>query len=113
MPGGGHGGHIVEHMAFRLLHRPKIGRHLLRLHDHLPQKHHPRAHNLTDHPHHAHYGMYLLQVPAGGAQFLPDIGHGVNAHNVYAPVGQIEKIVHHLVEYPGISVVQIPLIGVK
>ena len=113
MPGGGHGGHIVEHMAFRLLHRSEIRHHFLRLHDHLPQQQNTRTDDLSNHAHHAHDGMYLREIPTAGAQLFPDIGHGVNADNVDSPVSQVQKIVHHFIEYPGIFVIQIPLVRVK
>ena len=112
-PGSGHGGHIVEHMALRLLHCAEIGSHLFWLHDHFSQEHDPRAHDLADHAHHADNGVDLGQVPAIGPQLLPDIGHCVDADDVHALVGQVEEIVHHLIEYPGVAVVQIPLVGVK
>ena len=38
MPCGSHCRHIVEHMAFRFLHRTEIGHYLLRLHHHFTQK---------------------------------------------------------------------------
>ena len=113
VPDAGHGGHIVEHMALRLLHGSEVGGHLLRLHHHLAKKQHAGADNLPDHAHHPHNGVHLGQIAAAGPQLLPYIGHRVDADHIDAPIGQEEEIVHHLIEYHGIFVIQIPLVGVK
>ena len=60
MPGGGHGGDIIQHMALRLLHRTEIRHHLLRLHHHFSQQQNSGADNLGNHTHHTHNRMYLL-----------------------------------------------------
>ena len=46
MPGGCHGGDIIQHMAFRLFQGSEIGNHLLRLHHHLPQEKNTGAYDL-------------------------------------------------------------------
>ncbi len=113
VPGGRHGSHIIEHMTFRLLHSTKIWHHLLRLHDDLTQKQHTRTYDLTDHAHHTHDGMYLLQIPALRPQLLPDIRNRIDPDDIHPLTGQIQEVVHHLIEHPGITVIQIPLIGIK
>ena len=100
-------------MALRLFQRTEIRHHLLRLHNNLPQQQNTGANDLADNTHHADDRVHLRQVPALGIQLLPDIRNRINAHNINAPVGKIEEIVHHFVEYPGIFIVQIPLIRVK
>ena len=57
--------------------------------------------------------MYLGQVAAGGAQFLPDVGHRVQPDDINAPVGQVEQVFRHVVEHHGVGVVQVPLVGVE
>ena len=113
MPGRRHGRHIVEHVALRLLHRAEIRRHLVRLHYNLAKEHDARADDLADHAHHADDRVHLGQVPAVRSQFLPDIGNCINADDVHALVGQVEEIIHHLIEHPRVAVVQIPLIGIE
>ena len=113
MPGGSHGGHVVEHMALRLFRGAEIGHHLLRLHHHFAQKQNAGTDDLPDHPHHSHDGVHLLQIPALGPQFLPNVRNCINADNINAPVGQVQEIGHHFIEHPGIAVVQVPLVGVE
>ena len=57
--------------------------------------------------------MYSGEVPAVCSQLLPDIRNCVDADNVNSRICEEQEIVHHLIKYPGISVIQIPLIGVK
>ena len=105
MPCGGHRGYIVEHMAFRLLHRSEIRNHLFRLHDHFSQKQHAGTDDLADNTHHTHDRMYLLQVTAGRIQLFPDIRHRVDADDIDPPVGQIKEIIHHIIKHSGIPVI--------
>src|SRR5699024_8752787 len=113
VPGGAHGGHIVQKVALGFVYRAEVGDHLDRLHDHFAQQDDAGADDLADHPHHPHDGVDPGQVAAAGAQFLPDIGHRVDADDVHAAVGEVQKVVHHLVEHAGVGVVQIPLVGVE
>ena len=62
---------------------------------------------------HPHDGVDPGQVAAAGAQLFPDVGHRVDADDVHALVGQEQEIVHHLIEHPGIAVVQVPLVGIE
>ena len=57
--------------------------------------------------------MYLGKISAGGSQLFPDIGYRIQPDDVDAPVGKAEHILRHVVEYHGVSVVQIPLIGIE
>ena len=57
--------------------------------------------------------MYLGKIPAVCSQLFPDIGNRIDPDNIHSLVCQIEEIVHHLIEHPGIAVIQIPLIGIK
>lgn len=54
--------------------------------------------------------MYPRQISAVGSQLFPDIGNGVDTDNVDTYVGEEQEVVHHLIEDPGIAVVQIPLV---
>lgn len=54
--------------------------------------------------------MYPPAVSAVGSQLFPDIGNGVDTDNVDTYVGEEQEVVHHLIEDPGIAVVQIPLV---
>ena len=100
-------------MAFRLFHRAEIGHHLARLHHDLAQQQRARADDLADHAHQAHQLVYLGEVAAVGAEFLPDVGHGVQADDVHAPVAEIEHVLRHIVEYRRVGVVQVPLVGIE
>ena len=113
VPGGGHRCDVVEHVALGLFHGPEIGDHLHRRHDHLAQEHDAGAHDLADHAHHAHDRVDLGEVAAVGAELLPDVGHGVDADDVHALVGQVEEVVHHLVEDARVAIVEVPLVGVE
>ena len=57
--------------------------------------------------------MHLGQIPAGGAQLLPQVGHRVDAQHLHPQVGQAKHTAHHIVEHRGIAVVQVPLVGVE
>ena len=57
--------------------------------------------------------MNLRQIPALRPQLLPDIRDCINADNINSPVRQIKEIVHHFIEYSGVSIIQIPLIRIK
>ena len=100
-------------MALGFLHGTKIRRHFVRLHNHLAQKDNTRAYDFPDHAHHTHNGVHLLQIAAVRTQFFPDIGNRVNPNDIHSLVCQIEEVVHHFIEHPGISVIQIPLVRIK
>ena len=108
-----HAGHAVEHMAFRMLRRPKISRKLLRCHDHFSLQDHGGADHLQHHAQHPHDPVHLWKVAAAGSQLLPDIWNCVNAENLHAQIGQEQDVCRHLIENRRIPVVQIPLIGIK
>ena len=57
--------------------------------------------------------MHLRQVAAVGAEFLPDIGHRVEADDIDAAVAEVQHVLGHVVEHRGIAVVQVPLIGIE
>ena len=57
--------------------------------------------------------MHLPEVAARSVQLFPDIWNRIDADDIYPPVRQKEEIVHHLVKYPWIFVIQIPLIRIK
>ena len=105
MPCRSHRRHVIEHVAFRLFDSSEIRDHLGRFHYYLAQKQHAGTYDLTHHPQHTHNVMHLRKVAAVRPQLLPDIGNRINADNIHPPVGQVEEIVHHLIEHPGIPVV--------
>ena len=111
VPGGGHGGDVVEQVTLGLLHRTEVGHHLAGLHDHFAQQHRAGTGDFAHHAHHPDQGVHLGQVAAGGAQRLPDVGRGVQPDDVDAVVAQEEHVVGHVVEHHGVGVIQIPLIG--
>ena len=113
VPGGGHGGHVVEHVALGLFRGSEVGDHLGRLHDHLAQQQHAGADDLAHHAHHAHQGVDLGEVAAGGAQLLPDVGDRVQTDHINASVGEVQKVFRHVVEDHGVGVVQVPLVGIE
>ena len=113
VPDGCHGGHVVDHVAFGLVQGAEVGNDLLGLHDDLAQKHGAGAYDLGAHAHQADQGMDLGKVAAVGAQFLPDIGSGVQTDDVNAVVAEVEHVGRHVVEDYGVCIVQIPLIGIE
>ena len=113
VPGACHGGDIIEHVAFGLLHRAEIRDDLGGLHDHLAQQQCARADDIRRHVHHPHQGMDLREIAAVCAELLPDIGHRVQADDVHALIAEIEHVLRHVIEDNGIGVVQVPLIGVE
>ena len=113
IPDADHAAHIVEHIAFRLIHRAKVGGHLARFHDHLALEDHRRADQLGQDAQHPHNGMHLGQVTAAGAQLFPDIGHGVDAEHVHPQIGQEQQVAGHLVKDHRVAVVHIPLVGIE
>ena len=113
MPCSSHCSYIVKHMAFRFFHSSKVRHNLFRLHNHFSKKNHSRAYNLADQAHHTHNGVYLRKIPAWCVQFFPDIGNRINSDYINSLVCKEKEIIHHLIENPRISIVQIPLIGVK
>ncbi len=88
MPGRSHRRHIVEHVAFRLLNRAEIRRHLSPVPSQPRQGARCRADDFADHPHHTDDSVNLGQVPAGCPQFLPDIRNCINTDNIHALVCQ-------------------------
>ena len=113
IPGGGHGGHVVKDVAFRLFHGAEVRDDLGGLHNHFAQKKHAGADDLADDAHHADQSMHLRQVPAVGSQLLPDIRNGVQTDHVDAAVGKEQHVGRHVVEDHAVGVVQIPLIRIE
>src|SRR5699024_3303843 len=113
MPGGAHGGDIVQHMALGFVGGAEVGGDPGRLHHHFAQQQDAGADDLADHPDHPHDGVDLGQVAAAGAQLLPDVGHRVQPHHVHPLVDKVEQVARHLVEDHRVCVIQVPLVGVK
>ena len=113
VPGGSHGGDVVEHVTLGFFGAPEVGYHLGRLHDHLPQQQHAGADNFAGQSHQPHHSVHHGQVAATGAQLLPDVGHSIQPNDVNAPVGQVQQILSHVVHDHGVCIVQVPLIGVE
>ena len=113
VPQGGHGGHVVKHVAFRLCHRAEIRCHHAGLHHHFSQQQRPRAYDLAHHPEDPQQRVHLRQIPAGGPQRLPDVGRRVQPDHVHPVVAQVQHIVRHVRQHPGVHVVQIPLVGIE
>lgn len=108
-----HGGHVVEHVTFRLLGRAKVRRQLLGCHDHLAFEDDRRADTFQHHAQHPHDGMYLRQIAAGGAQLFPDVGYRVNAEHLHAQICQMQNTFGHVHEHCRVCVVQVPLVVVE
>ena len=100
-------------MALRFFNGSKVRSYLGWLHDYLAQKKDSRAYDLTDHTHHAYNGMYSRQISAAGSQLFPDVGNRIDTDHIDTYIGKKQEIIHHLVEHPGIAVVQIPLIRIE
>ena len=100
-------------MAFGLFHRAEIRHDLAGLHHHFAQQQGAGTHDFAHHAHHAHQGVHLQQVAAGGAQGFPNVGHRVQADDVDTVVAQVQHVVRHVVEHGGVGVVQIPLVGIE
>ena len=113
VPGGAHGGHIVQDVTLRLFLSTEVGGHLRRLHHHLAQQQHAGADYLTGQMQHPCQRVYLGQIAAVGAQLFPDIGDGVQTDDVHTPVGEVEQVLRHVVKDHGVCVVQVPLIGIE
>ena len=109
----GHGGGVVEEMALRLFRGTEIGGQLLGSHHHFPFQDHSRTYRLRDEADHPHDGMDLGEVAAGGAHFLPQVGHRIDAEDLHPQIGQVEHTADHIVEYRRIAVVEIPLVGME
>ena len=113
VPGGTHCGGVIEHMAFRTVYRAEVRGKLFRGHHYFAKQKDRRTDDLTDQSHKANDAVYLREVAAIGSELLPDIGNRVNAYDVYAFVCKKQHIIRHGVEYGGICIVKIPLIGIK
>ena len=113
MPGAGHRGDVVEHMALRLLDGAEIRDDLGGLHDDLAQKQGAGADDLGRHPHQADQRVDLREVAAVRAELFPDIRRRVEADDVHPVVAQVEHIRGHVVEDHRVSIVQIPLIRIE
>ena len=113
MPEAGHGRYVVEHVALRLLNSSEIRNDFLGLHNDFTQKQGAGTYDIGRHVHQPDQGVYLRQVTAVGAQFLPDIRSRVQTDNVDAVIAEVEHIRCHIVENSRIRVVQIPLIGIE
>ena len=113
MPGCCHGCYIIKKMTFWLFNSSKIRNHLFRRHDNFSKKKHTRAYDFADHTHNTDNGVYLRKISAVCSQLLPDIGNCVKTYNINPLVGKIKHIKDHFVKNYWISVIQIPLIGIK
>ena len=113
VPGCRHRRDIVEYTAPRLLERAEIRDDFRGLHDHFAEQLRCGAHNFNGHPHNADQRVYLWQIPAGGAERLPDIRHRIEADDVRTLVAEEEQILGHVIEDRRICVVQIPLIRIE
>ena len=113
IPCGSHCCHIVEHVTLRLLNRTEIRSHLVRLHNNLSEQHDSRADNFTDHTHHTDDRVYLRKIPAVCTQLFPDIRHRIDTDDIHSLISQVQEVIHHLVEYARIAVVQIPLVRIE
>ena len=111
VPCAGHGGYVVEHMALGLVDRAKIRNDLAGFHDDFAQEQCAGADDLGSHVHQADKCVNLRQVAARCADLFPDIRRRIQTDDVYAVVAEVEHIRGHIVEYDGIRIVQIPLIG--
>ena len=100
-------------MAFRFFHRAEVRNYLFRLHHHFTKKKDTRTYDFANHTHHTNNRMHLGKVSARRIQFLPYIRHRIYAYDIYPFISQEKEIVHHFVEYPGIFIIQIPLVWVK
>ena len=108
-----HGGHVVEHVAFRFFRGAEVRRQLLGSHDHLALEDDRRADAFQYHAQHPHDGVHLRQIAAGGAQLLPDVGHGVNAEHFHTQIGEVQNALGHVHEHRRVGVVQVPLVVVE
>ena len=113
VPGAGHGGDIIEHVAFGLLHCAEIRDDLGGLHDHLAQQQCAGTDNVRRHVHHPHQGMNLREIAAVCTELFPDIGHRIQTNDVYTLIAEIEHVLGHVVEDNGIGIVQVPLVGIE
>jgi len=108
-----HGGHVVEHMAFRFFRGAEISCQLLGSHDHLALEDDRRADTFQHHAEHPHNGVHLRQIAAGGAQLLPDVGYRINAEHLYAQICKVQDAPGHVHEHRRVGIVQIPLVVVE
>ena len=104
-----HRGDVVQHVAFGVLRGAEIGGELLGGHHHLAFEDHGRADAFEGDAQHADDGVHLRQVAAGGAQLLPDVGHGVDAQHLHAQVRQVQRAGQHGHQHLGVAVVEVPL----
>ena len=113
MPGAGHGSHIIKQVAFGLFDRAEVRNNLCRFHHHFAEQQAAWADDFTNHAHHPHKHMYLREIAAVGAEFLPYVRHGVQTDDVDSLVAQEQHVFSHVVEDHRVRIVQIPLIGIK
>ena len=57
--------------------------------------------------------MRALQVFAIRAKLFPDESYSVEANYFNALIGEKQHLFCHAIEYGGVGVIQVPLIGVK
>ena len=57
--------------------------------------------------------MYLRKISALRSQLFPYIGNSINAHDINSFVRKIKEVIHHLIEYSRISVIQVPLVRIE
>ena len=111
VPCAGHGGHVVEHVAFRLLDGAKIGNDLARFHNNFAQEQRSGADDLGSHVHQTNESVHLGQVAARRADLFPDVRRRVQTDDIHAVVAEVEHVSRHVIENDRIRIVQIPLIG--
>ena len=111
VPCAGHGGYVVEHVALGLIQCAKIRNDLTGFHNDFAKKQCAGADDLGGHVHQANQRVYLGKVAARRADLFPDVRRRIQTDDIYAVVAEVEHIRGHIVEYDGICIVEVPLIG--
>ena len=113
IPGRRHCCHIIEHMTFRFFNCTKVRHHLFRLHNHFAKKYHAWADNFRNHTHHSYNCMYFFQITTACSKFFPDIRNCIDTDNIHSLIRKKKEVIHHLIKYSWITIIQIPLIWIK
>ncbi len=113
MPGTGHRRNIIKHMALRLIDGSEIRHDFGRLHNNFAQKKRARADNFCRHTHDPDKCVDLRQIPAVRAEPLPDVRNRIETDDINAVIAEEKHIGRHVIEDCGITVIKIPLIGIK
>ncbi len=109
VPDSAHRCDVIEHVAFRLFRRSEIRHDFLRFHYDFAKQQYARAHDAAGKIHHAYKCVDLRQIAAVGTELLPYIRNGIEPDYIHSPVGQIQHVLSHVVEYHRVGIVQIPL----